>query len=127
MREADTQPQVSEVEGAIQLATRNGQLTKDKRQMKLKPLADRVIVRQSEAENKTASGIVLPDTAKEKPTKGKVVAVGPGKFDDKGKRMELGVRAGDTVYYGKYSGTDVEVEGEKFVILRESDILGILE
>jgi len=95
--------------------------------MKLKPLADRVIVRQSEAENKTASGIVLPDTAKEKPTKGKVIAVGPGKFDDNGKRMELGVRAGDTVYYGKYSGTDVEVEGEKFVILRESDILGVLE
>jgi chaperonin GroES len=95
--------------------------------MKLKPLADRVIVRQSEAENKTASGIVLPDTAKEKPTKGKVIAVGPGKFDDKGKRMELGIRAGDTVYYGKYSGTDVEVDGEKFVILRESDILGVLE
>jgi chaperonin GroES len=95
--------------------------------MKLKPLSDRVIVRQSEAENKTASGIVLPDTAKEKPTKGKVIAVGPGKFDDKGKRMELGVRAGDTVYYGKYSGTDVEVDGEKFVILRESDILGVLE
>ena len=95
--------------------------------MKLKPLADRVIVRQSEAENKTASGIVLPDTAKEKPTKGKVIAVGPGKFDDKGKRMELGVRAGDTVYYGKYSGTDVEVDGTKYVILRESDILGVLE
>jgi len=95
--------------------------------MKLKPLADRVIVRQSEAEEKTASGIVLPDTAKEKPTKGKVVAVGPGKFDDNGKRMELGVRVGDTVYYGKYSGTDVEVNGEKFVILRESDVLGVLE
>ena len=95
--------------------------------MKLKPLADRVIVRQSEAEEKTASGIVLPDTAKEKPTKGKVVAVGPGKFDDNGKRMELGVREGDTVYYGKYSGTDVEVSGEKFVILRESDILGVLD
>jgi chaperonin GroES len=95
--------------------------------MKLKPLADRVIVRQSEAETKTASGIVLPDTAKEKPTKGKVIAVGPGKFDDKGKRMDLGVRAGDTVYYGKYSGTDVEVDGQKFVILRESDILGVLE
>ena len=95
--------------------------------MKLKPLADRVIVRQSEAEEKTASGIVLPDTAKEKPTKGKVVAVGPGKFDDNGKRMELGVRVGDTVYYGKYSGTDVEVSGEKFVILRESDILGVLD
>ncbi|HEY8746666.1 MAG TPA: co-chaperone GroES [Tepidisphaeraceae bacterium] len=95
--------------------------------MKLKPLADRVIVRQSEAEQKTASGILLPDTAKEKPTKGKVVSAGPGKLDDKGKPMELGVRPGDTVYYGKYSGTDVEVSGEKFVILRESDILGILE
>ena len=94
---------------------------------KLRPLSDRVIVKQSEAENKTPSGIVLPDTAKEKPTKGKVVAVGPGKLDDKGKRMELNVRAGDTVYYGKYSGTDIEVDGEKFVILRESDVLGILE
>jgi chaperonin GroES len=95
--------------------------------MKLKPLQDRVIVKQAEAEEKTASGIVLPDTAKEKPTKGKVVAVGPGKFDDKGKRMELSVRSGDTVYYGKYSGTDVEVDGEKFVILREQDILGVLD
>jgi chaperonin GroES len=95
--------------------------------IKLRPLADRVIVRQSDAEEKTASGILLPDTAKEKPTKGKVVSVGPGKLDDKGKPMELGVRAGDTVFYGKYSGTDVEVQGEKFVILRESDILGVLE
>lgn len=95
--------------------------------MKLRPLSDRVIVRQNEAEEKTKSGIVLPDTAKEKPTKGKVIAVGPGKFDDKGKRMELGVRTGDTVYYGKYSGTDVEVDGQKFVILREQDILGVLE
>lgn len=93
----------------------------------LKPLADRVVVKQSEAETKTASGIVLPDTAKEKPTRGKVVAVGPGKLDDNGKRMELGVRVGDEVYYGKYSGTDVEVDGEKYVILRESDILGVLE
>ena len=95
--------------------------------MKLKPLQDRVIVRQAEAEEKTASGIVLPDTAKEKPTKGKVVSVGPGKFDDNGKRMELSVRSGDTVYYGKYSGTDVEIDGETFVILRESDVLGVLE
>ena len=95
--------------------------------MKLRPLADRVIVRQSEAEEKTASGILLPDTAKEKPTKGKVVSVGPGKLDDKGKPMALGLRAGDTVYYGKYSGTEVEVNGEKFVILRESDILGVIE
>ena len=95
--------------------------------MKLKPLQDRVIVKQSEAEEKTKSGIVLPDTAKEKPTKGKVVAVGPGRLDDKGKPMELGVRVGDTVYYGKYSGTDVEIDGQKLVILRESDVLGVLE
>lgn len=95
--------------------------------MKLRPLSDRVIVKQSEAENKTASGIVLPDSAKEKPTKGKVISVGPGKVDDKGKHMALNVKAGDTVYYGKYSGTDIEVDGEKFVILRESDILGVLE
>jgi chaperonin GroES len=94
---------------------------------KLRPLQDRVIVKQSEAETKTASGIVLPDTAKEKPTKGKVIAVGPGKLDDKGKPMEIGLRAGDTVYYGKYSGTDVEVDGQKFVILRETDVLGGLE
>ena len=95
--------------------------------MKLRPLSDRVIVKQSEAETKTASGIVLPDIAKEKPTKGKVISVGPGKLDDNGKPMDIGLRAGDTVYYGKYAGTDVEVNGEKFVILRETDILGILE
>jgi chaperonin GroES len=95
--------------------------------MKLRPLQDRVIVKQSEAEEKTKSGILLPDAAKEKPTKGKVIAVGPGKLDDKGKPMEIGLRKGDTVYYGKYSGTDVEVDNEKFVILREQDILGVLE
>ena len=95
--------------------------------MKLKPLADRVIVKQVEAEEKTKSGIYLPDAAKEKPTQGKIIAVGPGKLDDKGKHMELGVRVGDTVYYGKYSGTDVEVNSEKFVILRETDLLGVLE
>jgi chaperonin GroES len=95
--------------------------------MKLRPLQDRVVVKQSEAETTTKSGIVLPDTAKEKPTRGKVIAVGPGKLDDHGKPMELGVRNGDTVIYGKYSGTDIEVDGEKFVILRESDILGVQE
>ena len=95
--------------------------------MKLRPLQDRVIVKQQEAEEKTKTGIYLPDAAKEKPTTGKVVAVGPGKLDDKGKPMELGVRAGDTVYYGKWSGTEVEVEGTKYVILRETDLLGVLE
>ena len=95
--------------------------------MKLKPLADRVIVKALEAEEKTKSGIYLPDAAKEKPTQGKVIAVGPGKIDDKGKRMELGVRNGDNVYYGKYSGTEVELDGEKYVILREGDLLGVVE
>jgi chaperonin GroES len=95
--------------------------------MKLRPLSDRVIVKQSEAETKTATGILLPDSAKEKPTKGKVISAGPGKNSDKGKPMELGVHPGQTVYYGKYSGTEIEVNGEKFVILRESDILGVLE
>ena len=95
--------------------------------IKLKPLADRVVVKQTEAEEKTKSGIYLPDAAKERPTQGKVIAVGPGKLDDKGKRMELGVRSGDSVYYGKYSGTEVEIDGEKYVILRESDLLGVLE
>jgi chaperonin GroES len=95
--------------------------------MKLKPLSDRVIVKQTEAEEKTKSGIYLPDAAKEKPTLGKVIAVGPGKVDEKGKRMTLSVKAGDTVYYGKYSGNEVEVDGTKYVILRETDLLGVLE
>ena len=95
--------------------------------LKLKPLADRVIVKQTEAEEKTKSGIYLPDAAKEKPTKGKVIAVGAGKLDDKGKPMQVGVKVGESVYYGKYSGTDIEVDGTKFVILRESDILGVLD
>jgi chaperonin GroES len=95
--------------------------------MKLRPLADRVIVKQSEAEQKTKTGIVLPDSAKEKPTQGKVISVGPGKLDEKGKPMEIGLRAGNTVYYGKWSGTEIEVHGEKFVILKESDVLGVLE
>ncbi len=95
--------------------------------MKLKPLSDRVIVKPLEAEEKTASGIYLPDAAKEKPTKGKVISVGPGKVDDNGNRMPLNVKAGDTIYYGKYSGNEIEVDGTKYVILRESEVLGVLE
>ena len=95
--------------------------------MKLKPLGDRLIVRAIEEEEKTASGILLPDSAKEKPTSGKVIAVGPGKLDEKGKAMTLDVKVGQTVYYGKYSGTEVEVEQTKYVIIRESDLLGVLE
>lgn len=95
--------------------------------MKLKPLADRIVVQQAAAEEKTASGILLPDAAKEKPTKGKVISVGEGKLADNGKRYAIPLKAGDTVYYGKWSGTEVEVDGTKFVILKESDVLGILD
>ena len=93
------------------------------RDLRLRPLDDRVVVEPVEAEEKTAGGIVLPDTAKEKPQRGTVVAIGPGKLMDNGKRGELSVSKGDVVIYGKYSGTDIEVEGRDVKILRESDIL----
>jgi chaperonin GroES len=89
----------------------------------LRPLDDRVVVQPSEAEETTSGGIVLPDSAKEKPQRGTVVAVGPGKLLDSGNRGELSVVVGDTVIYGKYGGSDVEVEGQEMKILRESDIL----
>ncbi len=95
--------------------------------MKIKPLDDRILVKQSEAEEKTAGGIVLPDSAKEKPQRGKVISCGPGKILDSGKRGEMCVKKGDEVFYGKYSGTEVEVDNEKFIILRESDVLAVIE
>jgi len=95
--------------------------------MNLKPLDDRIVIKQSEAEEKTAGGIILPDTAKEKPQIGKVVAIGPGKLLDNGKRAKLSVKKNDEVIYGKYMGSDVEIDGDKYVILRESDVLGIVE
>jgi chaperonin GroES len=91
--------------------------------LKIRPLEDRVVVEPVEAEEKTAGGIVLPDTAKEKPQRGKVLAVGPGKLMDNGQRAEMSVAVGDEVIYGKYGGTDIEVNGEDVKILRESDIL----
>jgi chaperonin GroES len=91
--------------------------------LKIRPLDDRVVVTPLEAEERTAGGIVLPDSAKEKPQRGTVVAVGPGKLLDSGKRGELSVTVGDQVIYGKYGGTDIEVSGEDVKILRESDIL----
>ena len=91
--------------------------------LKLRPLDDRVVVEPVEAEERTAGGIVLPDTAKEKPQRGTVRAVGPGKLLDNGQRGDLSVAVGDVVIYGKYSGTDIEVSGEDVKILRESDIL----
>ena len=94
--------------------------------MKLKPLGDRLIVRAIEEEETTASGLVLPDTAKEKPQKGKVLAVGDGRMDDDGKRVPLDVSDGDEVLYSKYGGTEIKVEGEDLLVLRESDVLAKL-
>ncbi len=91
--------------------------------IKIRPLDDRVVVQPIEAEEKTAGGIVLPDTAKEKPQRGTVLAVGPGRLLDSGKRGELSVSVGDEVIYGKYGGSDIEISGDEFKILRESDIL----
>jgi chaperonin GroES len=95
--------------------------------MNLKPLDDRIVIKQSEAEEKTAGGIILPDSAKEKPLIGKVIAIGPGKLLDDGKRAKMSVKKDDEVIYGKYVGSDIEIDREKYVILRESDVLGIVE
>jgi chaperonin GroES len=92
--------------------------------MKIKPLDDRVVVKPLDVEEKTPGGIVLPDTAKEKPQTGEILAIGPGKLLKDGDRAELTVKVGDRVLYGKYSGTEIKVEGEEIKILRESDILG---
>jgi chaperonin GroES len=91
--------------------------------MKIEPLDDRIVVEPMEAESKTKGGIVLPDTAKEKPQKGKVVATGPGRVLDDGKRVAVAVKKGNTVVYAKYGGTEIEIDGTDYIILRESDIL----
>lgn len=95
--------------------------------MTLKPLGDRVVVKAIEQEERTAGGIVLPDTAKEKPQQGEVIAVGTGKLLDNGERVPLEVKAGDRVIYAKYGGTEIKVKGEEYLILRDSDILAIVE
>ena len=94
--------------------------------MNVKPLADRIIVRPLEAEEKTAGGIIIPDNAKEKPQKGEVVAVGEGKISDSGQKIEMSLKKGDKVLYGKYSGTEVTIENDDFLIMRESDVLAII-
>ncbi len=95
--------------------------------MKFRPLHDRVVVRRLEAEEKTAGGIIIPDTAKEKPMEGEVVAVGPGARDETGKLVPLDVKAGDRILFGKWSGTEVKLDGEELLIMKESDIMGIIE
>ena len=95
--------------------------------MKFRPLHDRVVVKRLEEETKTAGGIIIPDTAKEKPQQGEVVAVGPGARDEAGKINTLDVKAGDRVLFGKWSGTEVKIDGQELLIMKESDILGILD
>lgn len=94
--------------------------------MKVKPLSDRIIVKPAEAEEKTASGLIIPDTAKEKPMKGEVMAVGTGKVTDDGKSIKMELKVGDKILYGKYSGTEVIIEGDEFLIMRESDVYGVI-
>lgn len=95
--------------------------------MKFRPLHDRVVVRRLESEAKTAGGIIIPDTAKEKPMEGEVVAVGPGLRDDQGNFIALDVKAGDIILFGKWSGTETKVDGEDLLIMKESDIMGVME
>ena len=95
--------------------------------MKIRPLNDRLLVQRLEEEEKTAGGIIIPDSAKEKPAEGKVVAVGPGKTNDAGERVALQVKEGDVVLFSKYGGTDVKLDGEDYLIMREDDVLGIVE
>ena len=95
--------------------------------MKIRPLQDRVIVKRVKEEEKTKGGIIIPDTAKEKPAEGEVIAVGSGKFDDKGKVRPLTVKKGDRVLFGKYSGNDIKIDGVDHLILREDDVLGVIE
>jgi len=95
--------------------------------VKLKPLGDRLVVEPREREETTASGIILPETAKEKPQEGQVLAIGPGRRDDDGDRVEMDVAVGDTVLYAKYAGTEIKMDGKKLLILKESDVLAIVE
>jgi len=101
--------------------------TATKTKTAIKPLDDRVLIKPQEAEEKTASGIYLPESAKEKPVMGKVIAVGPGKLNDDGSRSALSVKKGDTVIYGKYAGTEVDLDGIKHMILRENELLGVVD
>jgi len=94
--------------------------------MNVKPMEDRVILKPMEAEEKTAGGIIIPDNAKEKPQKGEVVAVGPGKVNDKGAKIEMTLKKGDKVLYGKYSGTEITIDGQDYLIVRESDVLAVI-
>ncbi len=94
--------------------------------MNVKPMEDRVLLKPMDAEQKTSGGIIIPDNAKEKPQKGEVIAVGPGKISDKGAKIEMSLKKGDKILYGKYSGTEITIDGKEYLIVRESDVLAVI-
>ena len=110
----------------VDLKTRDAQTTLGRTAMKFRPLHDRVVVKRIDAEEKTAGGIIIPDTAKGKPQEGEVVAVGPGGRDEAGKLVPIDVKAGDRILFGKWSGTEVKIDGVEYLIMKESDIMGVL-
>jgi chaperonin GroES len=120
-------PGVEAIRGRAALSGRErARQAHQERSMKFRPLHDRVVVKRVDAESKTASGIIIPDTAKEKPSEGEVIAVGPGGRDEAGKLVPVDVRAGDRVLFGKWSGTEVKIDGIEYLIMKESDIMGVL-
>jgi chaperonin GroES len=112
---------------ATATATKGKGKGQGKSKVNFRPLDDRLLVEPAEAEEKTAGGIILPDTAKEKPQRGTVIAVGPGKLLDSGARGEMSVKIGDEVFYGKYSGTEIEFDGDTYVVIRENDLLAVVD
>ena len=112
---------------AIPMIVATGAVQEERQPMKFRPLHDRVVVRRVESEEKTAGGIIIPDTAKEKPQEGEIIAVGPGARDEAGKLVPLDVKTGDRILFGKWSGTEVKIDGEDLLIMKESDVMGIIE
>jgi chaperonin GroES len=111
----------------ISLEPPHWQVNRERKPMKFRPLHDRVVIRRIEGDEKTKGGIIIPDTAKEKPQEGEVIAVGPGARDESGKLVPLDVKAGDRVLFGKWSGTEVKIDGEDLLIMKESDVMGVIE
>jgi chaperonin GroES len=111
----------------IPLEGRHRKINRERKSMKFRPLHDRVVIRRIEGEEKTKGGIIIPDTAKEKPQEGEVIAVGPGARDESGKLVPLDLKTGDRVLFGKWSGTEVKIDGEDLLIMKESDVMGVIE
>lgn len=119
-------PHRSDIAGSVRRNLKN-LFVHEENDMAFRPLHDRILVRRLEAEEKTSGGIIIPDTAKEKPQEGEVLAVGPGARDDSGKLVELDVKVGDRILFGKWSGTEIKLDGEDLLIMKESDVMGVID